>query len=275
MMDGFINVSPIRLYLDRERVWMEKALEEFKTSEIGTTYNNAFNPSGSEQKIISSSDPNLEVGKITFASRQDVERAISTLTESYNSGDWANAHWARRSIILTKAANLMLATRCELSSLIVLEAGKSVPEAIGDVDEAIDFLNFYAREEARFKNDNPTSFSRGLVGVIAPWNFPLAIPCGMTVAALVAGNTVLLKSAEQTPLVAQKLVDILHQAGIPENVLIHLPGLGEEVGQGMVDSDKLAQIVFTGSKPVGMMIAHKAGKKMIENKFHQQKFPPR
>jgi RHH-type proline utilization regulon transcriptional repressor/proline dehydrogenase/delta 1-pyrroline-5-carboxylate dehydrogenase len=167
----------------------------------------------------------------------------------------------------------MLAARCELSSLIVFEAGKSVPEAIGDVDEAIDFLNFYAREEARFKNDNPASFSRGLVGVIAPWNFPLAIPCGMTVAALVAGNTVLLKSAEQTPLVAQKLVDILHQAGIPENVLIHLPGLGEEVGQGMVDSDKLAQIVFTGSKPVGMMIAHKAGKKMIENKFHQQKFP--
>jgi RHH-type transcriptional regulator, proline utilization regulon repressor / proline dehydrogenase / delta 1-pyrroline-5-carboxylate dehydrogenase len=273
MTDAFFNLSPLRLYLDRERVWMEKSLNDFKTSHLGMTYNNCFNPSGVEQKILSSSNPDLEVGKITFSTKQDVERAITTLSESYQSGDWAQCHWARRSIILTKAANLMTALRNDLSALIVLEAGKTVPEALADVDEAIDFLNFYAREEARFKHDNPDSISRGVVGVIAPWNFPLAIPCGMTVAALVAGNTVILKSAEQTPLIAQKLVDILYEAGVPENVLIHLPGTGEEVGQALVDSNKIAQIVFTGSKPVGMMIAHHAGKKMVENKLYNQTFP--
>jgi len=273
MTDAFFNVSPVRLYLDRERSWMEDSLSGFRSTQLGSLYSNPFNPSGSEQKIVSSSDPNLEVGKLAFSTKQDVDRAIKTLSESYQSGGWSKAHWARRSIILTKAASIMLAQRLDLSSLIVLEAGKTVPEALADVDEAIDFLNYYAREEARFNIDNPHCLSRGVVAVIAPWNFPLAIPCGMTVAALVAGNTVALKSAEQTPLIAAKLVDILHEAGVPENILIHLPGTGEDVGQSLVDSNEIAQIVFTGSKPVGMMIAHKAGKKVVENKLYKQSFP--
>ncbi|MCO4794839.1 MAG: proline dehydrogenase family protein, partial [Bacteriovoracaceae bacterium] len=200
MTDSFFNVSPVRLYLDQERKWMEKSLEEFKSSGLGHEFNNSFNPSGDNKTIFSSSDESIKVGKIVFGNQSDAERAVTLLKDSYEKRSWADCHWGRRAIILTKAANLMLANRLELSSLICYEAGKSIPEALGDVDEAIDFLNYYAREESRFMNDNPNAYNRGVVAVVAPWNFPLAIPCGMTVAALVAGNTVVLKSAEQTPL---------------------------------------------------------------------------
>ena len=108
-----------------------------------------------------------------------------------------------------KMANLLTLKRNELASLIVYEAGKTILEALGDVDEAIDFLDFYAREEGRIqKREKGEVLSRGVSVVISPWNFPLAIPCGMVSAPLVSGNTVILKSAEQTPLIAQKMVDL-------------------------------------------------------------------
>ncbi|PJB53108.1 MAG: L-glutamate gamma-semialdehyde dehydrogenase, partial [Bdellovibrio sp. CG_4_9_14_3_um_filter_39_7] len=113
-----------------------------------------------------------------------------------NKGTWSQSLWQLRAACLVKAAHIMTARRLELSALIVYEAGKSIPEAIGDVDEAIDFLNYYAREEGKFHSKGNNGRTRGVTGVISPWNFPLAIPCGMVAAPLVAGNSVVLKSAE-------------------------------------------------------------------------------
>jgi RHH-type proline utilization regulon transcriptional repressor/proline dehydrogenase/delta 1-pyrroline-5-carboxylate dehydrogenase len=273
--DEFFNVSPLRLYLDDERIWMEKALSYFEKNDLGKIYKNNFELTGEWTTILASSNPEIEVGKIRFANLKDAELALSTIDKSYVGEEWSGTKWPFRTAMLVKAANLMLAKRCELSALIVYEAGKSVSEALADVDEAIDFLNFYARNEAYLQRNLVNLTSRGPTVVISPWNFPLAIPCGMVVSALVSGNTVILKSAEQTPLITQLLVDLLHSAGVPKDVLIHLPGNGETVGDFLVRDERVSTIVFTGSKPVGTYIASVLRKRIYKNKLTGKHYPAR
>ena len=167
--------------------------------------------------------------------------------------------------MLFRAAEWLRARRDEVAALEVFEAGKPWPEADADVCEAIDFLEYYGREMLRLdaggRVESPPGESNALryqgkgVGVvIAPWNFPLAIPTGMVSAALVAGNPVVLKPAEQTPAVAMKLVEALEAGGLPAGVLGFLPGVGEDVGDRLVKHPDVAFIVFTGSKAVGLAI---------------------
>jgi RHH-type proline utilization regulon transcriptional repressor/proline dehydrogenase/delta 1-pyrroline-5-carboxylate dehydrogenase len=270
--DEFFNVTPVRLYLKTDLLWMKKKISDFTSIDCGKSYENKFIITGDMINIFSSSDPLLLVGKIRFANLEDTEIALATTDKTYHAGTWANLNWSFRTAILTRAANLMLAKRCELAALIVYEAGKSINEALADVDEAIDFINFYARTEAFLNRSETRLSSRGPVAVIAPWNFPLAIPCGMVVSALVAGNTVILKSAEQTPLIAQVLVDLLHSAGIPADVLIHLPGAGETVGDKLVRDQRISTIIFTGSKAVGMLIASLARTRIFYNRLTNKKY---
>ncbi len=243
--------------------------------QLGNFYPNQFLEDTSREKILCSSDPSICVGEIQFANASDATKAVEIIDNSYNEGSWANGPWISRASCLLRAANIMLARRNELSSLIVYEAGKAVNEGLADVDEAIDFLTFYAREEARLQKHNSRLESRGATAVIAPWNFPLAIPCGMVVSSLVVGNTVVLKSAEQTPLISQVLVDILHESGVPKDVLIHLPGQGEIVGESLVQNSRIAGIIFTGSKAVGTHIAKTAHTRIYENKLNGLKYPVR
>lgn len=271
--DEFFNVSPLRLYLDDERHWMEKALTTFEMKSLGIDYINAQELMGDWVTINASSDPSIKVGRIRFANLQDASIALDTIDKSYNEGSWANSKWPFRTATLVKAASLMLAKRNELSALIVYEAGKSVAEALADVDEAIDFLNFYARTEAFLQRNQTDLTGRGPTVVISPWNFPIAIPCGMVVSSLVCGNTVILKSAEQTPLVTQLLVDMLHASGVPEDVLIHLPGEGETVGDYLVKDPRTSTIVFTGSKAVGTYIGSIARKRLYKNKLSGKTYP--
>jgi RHH-type proline utilization regulon transcriptional repressor/proline dehydrogenase/delta 1-pyrroline-5-carboxylate dehydrogenase len=235
--------------------------------------NNEFELSGNWVDVFASSKPEIKVGRIKFAEISDAKLAIETIDNSYNNGKWANSKWPFRTAMLIKAAELMLARRNDLSALIVYEAGKSITEALADVDEAIDFLNFYARSEAYIQRNYTDIISRGPTLVISPWNFPLAIPCGMTVSALVAGNTVILKPAEQTSLVTQVLVDILHEAGVPKDVLIHLPGVGETIGDFLVKDERVSTIIFTGSKAVGLYIANEAQKRIYRNQLFDKAYP--
>jgi RHH-type proline utilization regulon transcriptional repressor/proline dehydrogenase/delta 1-pyrroline-5-carboxylate dehydrogenase len=271
--DEFFNVSPLRIYLDDERIWMQSELEDYVKNDLNKAYINKFACSGEMVKVLASSDPTINVGSIQFATVNDAEKALGIISKSYESGEWANLKWSFRTACLVKAANIMLAKRMELSALIVYEAGKSINEALADVDEAIDFLNFYARTEAYYQKNMSDLSSRGPTLVISPWNFPLAIPCGMVSSALVAGNTVILKPAEQTPLITQVLVDILHQAGIPENVLIHLPGEGETVGDFLVKDKRVSTIIFTGSKTVGMLIAESSRRRIYQNPLTKKHYP--
>jgi RHH-type proline utilization regulon transcriptional repressor/proline dehydrogenase/delta 1-pyrroline-5-carboxylate dehydrogenase len=162
----------------------------------------------------------------------------------------------------------MRAQRFELAAWEVFECGKPWREADADVAEAIDFCEFYAREMIRLaqprRRDVPGETNvcehlpRGVAVVIPPWNFPLAIPCGMTTAALVAGNAVLLKPAEQSPVIAWQLVRILLEAGVPHRALAYLPGRGEEIGQALVNHPGVNLVAFTGSRDVGLLINRQA-----------------
>jgi RHH-type proline utilization regulon transcriptional repressor/proline dehydrogenase/delta 1-pyrroline-5-carboxylate dehydrogenase len=182
--------------------------------------------------------------------------------------------------VLFRAADWLRHRRDSIAALEVFEAGKPWKEADGDVCEAIDFCEYYGREMLRLaggaavqsppgeRNDLHYQ-ARGLVAVIAPWNFPLAIPMGMVSAALVTGNCVVFKPAEQTPAIAFRLYEAFEAAGLPKGVLSFLPGKGEIVGARLVEHPDIAVIAFTGSKAVGLAInasaaIHRPGQRHVK-----------
>ena len=181
---------------------------------------------------------------------------------------WSATPASNRAAILIEAAAIMRKRRFELAAWEVFECGKPWAEADGDIAEAIDFCEFYAREmcrraepshcDAAGETNYTEPIARGVAVVIPPWNFPLAIPTGMTVAAIVTGNTVILKPAEQSPVIAWHLAQILNEAGLPPGVLNYLPGLGEEAGQALVNHADVDFIAFTGSRDVGLLINRQA-----------------
>ena len=178
---------------------------------------------------------------------------------------WRDVPVRERAACLVRAAAVMRAQRDGLSGVLIREAGKTWREADADVAEAIDFCEFYARQSVRLfertrlgrfigEFDEVWHQPRGVAVVISPWNFPLAICCGMTVAALVTGNTAVVKPAEQTPGIAKILCDILWEAGIPRDVLHFCPAPGETTGAALVRDPRTAIIAFTGSRDVGLDI---------------------
>jgi len=249
----FVNVAPARLYRPGHRDAFDTALETFAAKSL------PFAPKSwcsGEDLPVTSPSTGREIGRIASAAPSDVDRAVSSAAAALPA--WAETDVGKRAGHLCLAAELMRVRRLEYAALVAFEAGKARAEALGDVDEAIDFLQFYGREALRRERSQGDAsrqwHPRGVVAVVAPWNFPLAIPAGMATAALVAGNTVILKSAEQTPLIAQALTDLLHESGVPADAFIHLPGGGPEVGAPLVRHPRAAGCVFTGSKAVGTMI---------------------
>ncbi|MEM1329504.1 MAG: proline dehydrogenase family protein [Planctomycetota bacterium] len=191
---------------------------------------------------------------------------------------WRDTDQRDRSAVLTRAADLMRARRDELSGIIIKENGKGWVDADADVTEAIDFCEYYARlamglnerrRLGRFIGELNEKWyqPRGVAAVISPWNFPLAIACGMATAALVTGNTVVLKPAEQTPGIAKVLCDLLFEAGVPKDVLHFCPAPGETTGAALVRDPRVALVAFTGSKAVGLDIIKAAGVTPDEQPF--------
>lgn len=206
-------------------------------------------------------DLSLTLADTCLASRADADRAIASLREYCES--WRSTPVSKRAEILFRAAEIMNERRHELAALIVIEAGKPWADADADVAEAVDFCNYYAHQAlSLFRKhklgDYPGEENlllyepRGVAVVISPWNFPLAIPCGMFVAALVTGNCTILKPAEQTPAIASELFSILLEAGLPPQAASFLPGIGEDVGSYLARHEDVATIAFTGSKAVGL-----------------------
>jgi 1-pyrroline-5-carboxylate dehydrogenase len=215
------------------------------------------------------SKPQEVIGKFAKASKKEADLAMQKALSAFET--WKNVCPIERAQVLFKAAEIMRAKKHELSAWLILEIGKNWAEADGDVAEAIDFCEFYAREMVRLADGQPLTPIKGEenklsyiplgVGlVIPPWNFPLAILVGMTTAALVAGNTVILKPSSDTPAIAYQFIEILEQAGMPEGVVNFLPGPGAEVGDYLVSHPKTRFIAFTGSKEVGLHINELAAK---------------
>ncbi len=194
------------------------------------------------------------VGQVQNATPDDVARAVQAALAA--APIWQATPPAERAVALMRAADLMAAEMQPLIGLLAREAGKTFANAIAEVREAVDFLRYYAiqaRED--FANDSHRPL--GAVACISPWNFPLAIFTGQVAAALAAGNTVLAKPAEQTPLVAAQAVRLLLQAGIPPGVVQLLPGDGGTVGDALVSDERVMGVVFTGSTEVAGLLARK------------------
>jgi RHH-type transcriptional regulator, proline utilization regulon repressor / proline dehydrogenase / delta 1-pyrroline-5-carboxylate dehydrogenase len=202
------------------------------------------------------------VGKVGLISVEQAQQAMQAAKAAFPG--WKKTPAKQRADILRKAGDLMEERRAELSAWIVLEVGKPVKEADGEVSEAIDFCRYYADEIERLdkgvnydipgENNRYIYQPRGIAVVISPWNFPLAIACGMTVAALVSGNCTLLKPAETSSVIAAKLTEILVDAGFPKGVFQYVPGKGSQVGAYLVNHPDTHVIAFTGSQEVGCRI---------------------
>ncbi|WP_221030840.1 proline dehydrogenase family protein [Actomonas aquatica] len=214
-------------------------------------------------------DPAQVLGRWGVATIADADQAVAAAQKAWP--QWRRTPVAERAGMLDRAADLMEARRSELTALIILEAGKPWPEADADVSEAVDFCRFYAAEMRRIdapvltqrvagERNTTTWTARGVGVAIAPWNFPLAILTGLTVAPLVGGNAVIMKPAEQTTLIAGVCYDILREAGVPAEVLHFLPGRGEEIGAHLVAHPQISFVAFTGSRAVGTAIWEAAGR---------------
>jgi len=209
------------------------------------------------------------IGHIGQASLEDAQRAMDVALETFET--WKQTDPKMRADILFKCAAIIRKRKFEFSALMTYEAGKPYAEADADTAEAIDFLEYYGRQILELQTIDNKILSRrnierneynyiplGVGAIITPWNFPLAILVGMTSSAIVAGNTVLLKPAITTQVIAYKFMEVLEEAGLPAGVVNFIPGNGTEVGEFMVSHPKTRFVSFTGSKQVGITIYEKA-----------------
>ncbi len=209
------------------------------------------------------------VGLVHKATPELADKALDAATTAFQ--DWKRVRPEVRARYLFKVAALMRKRKAELTALMVLEVGKSWAEADGDVAEAIDFADFYGREMLRYSGDHPLTplageqnelyyIPLGVGIVIPPWNFPLAIMAGMTLASVVTGNTVVLKPSSDSPVIAARFIEILEEASLPPGVVNFLPGSGSRIGDYLVGNARTRFISFTGSKEVGLHINELAAK---------------
>ena len=219
------------------------------------------NPNSADgwQAVLNPADTRDPVGWVRPATSEEVELAVSRAARAAQI--WQGTPPSARAACLMRAADLLEQRTQSLLGLIVREAGKSLPNAIAEVREAVDFLRYYAAQVAA-TFDNASHRPLGVVLCISPWNFPLAIFTGQVAAALASGNCALAKPAEQTPLIASVMVEILHEAGVPPDAVQLVPGSGEAVGAALVAHPLVAGVMFTGSTEVSRLIAQTLARRL-------------
>lgn len=226
-----------------------------------------------EIEHLSPNDEKTVVVRGSIATQKEVSEALEASKKAFTS--WSTFKVKTRADYLRKAAKWMAENREELAALEVYEVGKPYREADADLKEAIDFLNYYAHAGESLLQQKDTEAlpheknylipeARGVCSVIAPWNFPIAIITGMSAAALITGNTVILKPAEQSMLSAWKLFEAYQAAGIPGDVVQFLTGPGDVVGRMLAEDPRVSIVAFTGSREVGCQIANNANSSRID-----------
>jgi RHH-type proline utilization regulon transcriptional repressor/proline dehydrogenase/delta 1-pyrroline-5-carboxylate dehydrogenase len=259
----FRNEPPIDFSRLENRERFARALEEVRAEFRGQSRNRS---SGQWLESVNPANPKEIVGHVRVTSTDETDEAINRAVRFFP--EWRDTPVPERAKILFAAADIMRERRWELAAWEVFEVGKGWREADADVTEAIDYLAYYAREMLRLAEPRETQQlpgetniygyePRGLAAVIAPWNFPLAILTGMTAASLVTGNCALMKPAEQSPIMAVRLLEILREADLPDDACQLLQG-GGEIGAHLVRSQKIHLIAFTGSREVGLEILREA-----------------
>jgi RHH-type proline utilization regulon transcriptional repressor/proline dehydrogenase/delta 1-pyrroline-5-carboxylate dehydrogenase len=263
---GRVNSRGMALWDDgtRESLLSGIAAELKQPVEAAALVDGTALMSGPLRRITSPADRSMQLGSVWEADEAAVTRAMDKAAAAQ--AGWDLMRGATRGAILERAADLYEAATPRLAGLLVREAGKTLENAIADIREAVDFLRYYA-SQARAEFESPVVLpgptgerndlslhGRGVFACISPWNFPLAIFTGQVSAALAAGNAVVAKPAEQTPLVAHEGVKLLHQAGVPPNVLQFLPGDGARIGKVLLSHPALSGVAFTGSNETAAII---------------------
>ena len=208
-------------------------------------------PAGVTRHVMSPADPSRKVGEVVEATIEEAAFAVESAV-AY-APEWNAVQVSQRAHILRETADLFEANVAQLSVIATREAGKTLLDGIAEVREAVDFLRYYACEAERLQEHSPSN-ACGVFVCISPWNFPLAIFTGQIAAALVTGNTVLAKPAEQTPLIAAKAVSLWREAGLPAAALQLLPGDGSTVGAALTADPRINGVCFTGSTDVAQII---------------------
>ena len=268
----FINEAVVDFTKEENRRAQAEALEQVR-SEFGRSYPLIIGGKkiANEDTFasINPSQPDQVVGYFARASIEQAKEAVQAASAAFET--WKRVPAEERAGYLFKAADLLRQRRFIMNAWMIYEVGKSWIEADADTAEAIDFLEFYAREMLRLADEQPVTriageenklvyIPLGVGAVIPPWNFPCAIMIGMTSAAFVAGNTVILKPASTAAAIAAEFIRILEAIGLPAGVVNFLPGSGSVVGDALVDNPQLRFIAFTGSRDVGLRIYERASK---------------
>ena len=210
---------------------------------------------GSAQPVFNPANPQDQVGQVSVATADDIEHAIRAARGGYLR--WSSTSAEQRAAVLNRIADLYEEHAVEFFALACREAGKTLPDAIAEVREAVDFARYYAQQLLALRNghgDDNSLRARGVITCISPWNFPLAIFTGQILAAVAAGNAVLAKPADQTPLIAARAVQLMHEAGVPASVVQLLPGSGVAVGAPLTRDARIDGVCFTGSTRTAQMI---------------------
>jgi 1-pyrroline-5-carboxylate dehydrogenase len=258
---------------------MKEALVRVK-AELGREYDMVIGDklikTTEKVRSLNPAHPKEVVGVFQSAGREHVEPAIAAAATAFES--WKRTSVEQRAALLHAVASMLRERKFEFAAWMVYEVGKNWAEADADIAETIDFAEFYAREALRLaqsktpvqlpgEGDRLMYVPLGVAAVIPPWNFPCAIMAGMTMAAIVTGNTVVLKPSHDSPAIAAKFFEVLQEAGMPDGVVNFCPGSGSSFGAGLVEHAKTRFVAFTGSKEVGLDINQRAAKPQAGQKW--------
>src|SRR5881409_967880 len=272
MLPEFKNETILDFSLDANRKKQADGLELVR-SQLGREYDliigDARLKAPMKFKSINPSKKSEVIGVFQEGTPENARQAIEAAAGAFDS--WKQLEAQERADLLFRAANILRKRRFESNAWMILEVGKSWPEADADTAETIDFCEFYGREALRYAGPQPLVripgednelryIPLGVGAVIPPWNFPCAIMAGMTTASLVTGNTVVLKPSSDSPAVAAFFVEILREAGLPPGVVNFVTGSGAKVGNALVEHPKTRFVAFTGSKQVGLHITEQAAR---------------
>jgi 1-pyrroline-5-carboxylate dehydrogenase len=265
-IQSFSNEPPANFHREENAQAMRAAISKVQ-SELGREYGLVIGGrhirTTDKLRSLNPAHPAEVVGIHQKAGYEQIEPAMQAALRAFES--WKNVPAEERAALLFKLADILRRRKFEFNAWMVMEVGKNWDEAEADTCEAIDFCELYARAALHLAEAQPVVqlpgerdslryIALGVGAVIAPWNFPLAILCGMTVASIVCGNTVILKPSSDSPTIAAKLLEALEEAGLPQGVVNFCPGSGASFGHGIVDHPRTRFIAFTGSRDVGLDI---------------------
>ncbi|GAB4336853.1 MAG: proline dehydrogenase family protein [Dehalococcoidia bacterium] len=268
----FQNHPHAEFHLPRDRERMASAIEKVRAA-AGRSYAIVIDgrevQTGEWIEVRPPAHPRELLGRVARAGKAEAEAAVAAAKVAFPA--WRDTDGRERAGVLRRAAGIMAERRFELAAIEVFESAKPWREADSDITEAIDFLRYYALQAEDLADGEDLSLvpaetnrllyeGRGVAAIIAPWNFPLAIITGMAAGALAGGCTVVLKPAEQSPIIASHLASILAEAGVPRGVVNYCPGPGRVVGEALVAHPDVAMIAFTGSNAVGTHIYAQAAR---------------